>query len=90
MDAEDTIAALGSLEATVLSPRRDIGPCGEVYKPALSAWILYLTSQGTKISYMYICSEKNQAESDRLPPKQGSFYEAILLAHYQIDSLEQW
>ena len=54
MDAEDTIAALGSLEATVLSPRRDIGPCGEVYKPALSAWILYLTSQGTKMAYMYV------------------------------------
>ena len=30
MDAEDTIAALGSLKATALSPRRDIGPCGEV------------------------------------------------------------
>ena len=37
MDAKDTIIASGSLEATVLLPRRDIGPCGEVYKPYLSA-----------------------------------------------------
>ena len=37
MDAEDTITVSGSLEATVLPPRRDIGPCGEVYKPSLSA-----------------------------------------------------
>ena len=45
--AEDTIAAFGSLGATVHPLRRDIGPCGEVYKPALSAWNRYLTSQGT-------------------------------------------
>ena len=37
MDAKDTITASGSLEATLLPPRRDIGPCGEVYKPYLSA-----------------------------------------------------
>ena len=36
MDAEDTITASGSLEATVLPPRRGIGPCGEVYKVSLS------------------------------------------------------
>ena len=32
------------------SPRRDIGPCGEVYMPALSPWNRYLTSQGTKMA----------------------------------------
>ena len=54
MDTEDTITALGSLGATVHPPRRDISPCGEVYKPALSAWNWYLTSQGTKMAYMYV------------------------------------
>ena len=67
--------------------RRDIGPCGEVYKPALSALNRYLTSQGTKMAYMYV--QKKSGESDRLPPNEGSFYEAILRAHYQNDSLEQ-
>ena len=38
MKAEDTITASGSLRATVHPLRRDIGPCREVYKPALSAW----------------------------------------------------
>ena len=41
--------------------RRDIGPCGEVYKPALSALNRYLTSQGTKMAYMYVQKKKNQA-----------------------------
>ena len=54
MGAEDTITALGSLEATVLPPRRDIGPCGEVYKRCLSAWNRYLKSQGTKMAYLYV------------------------------------
>ena len=54
MDAGDTITVLGSLGATVLPPRRDIGPCGEVYKPSLSAWNRYLKSQGTKMAYMYV------------------------------------
>ena len=63
--------------------RRDIGP----YKPALSAWNRYLTSQGTN---MVTCMfRKKSGESDRLPPNEGSFYEAILRAHYQNDSLEQ-
>ena len=54
MDAEDSITALGSLGATVHPPRRDIGPCGEVYKPALPAWNRNLTSQGTKMAYMFV------------------------------------
>ena len=33
---------------------------------------------------------KKSGESDRLPPNEGSFYEAILPAHYKNDSLEQW
>ena len=33
---------------------------------------------------------KKSGESDRLPPNEGSFYEAILRAYYQNDSLEQW
>ena len=49
-----TITALGSLEATVLPPRRDIGPFGEVYKPSLSALNRCLKSQGTKMAYIYI------------------------------------
>ena len=88
MDAEDTITVLGSLGTTVLPPRRDIGPCGEVYKPSLSTWNRYLKSQGIKMADVYV-QKKNQAESNRLPPKQGAFYEAILLAQYQNDSLEQ-
>ena len=44
--------------ATVHPPRRDIGSCGEVYKPALSAWNRYLTSQGTKMAYMYVQKKK--------------------------------
>ena len=40
--------------ATMHPLRRDIGPCGEVYKPALSALNRYLTSQGTKMAYMYV------------------------------------
>ena len=63
------------------SPRRDIGPCGEVYKPALSAWNRFLTSQGTKMAYIF---RKNQAELDRVPPTQGALYEAILRSHYQM------
>ena len=59
MDAEDAITVLGSLEATVLPPRRDIGPCGEVYKPSLSAWNRYLKSQGTKMAYMYVQKKKS-------------------------------
>ena len=54
MDAENTITALGSLGATVLPPRRDIGPFGEVYKPSLSALNRCLKSQGTKMAYIYI------------------------------------
>ena len=54
MDAENTITALGSLGATVLPPRRDIGPFGEVYKPSLSALNRCLKSQGTKMVYIYI------------------------------------
>ena len=54
MEAEDTITALGSLGATVHPPRRDIGPCGEVYEQALSAWDRYFTSQRTKMVYMYV------------------------------------
>ena len=54
MDTEDTITALGSLGATVHPPRRDISPYGEVYKPDLSARNRYLTSQGTKMAYMYV------------------------------------
>ena len=61
MDTGDTITAFGSLGATVHPPRRDISPCGEVYKPALSAWNRYLTSQGTKMAYMYVQKKKNQA-----------------------------
>ena len=52
--AEDTITAFGGLRATVHPLIRDIGPCREVYKPALSAWNRYLTSQGTKMTYMYV------------------------------------
>ena len=37
MDAEDTITALGSLGATVLSSKRDISPFGEVYKPIFNS-----------------------------------------------------
>ena len=33
---------------------------------------------------------KKSGESDRLPPNEVSFYEAILRAYYQNDSLEQW
>ena len=47
--------------------------------PALSAWNRYLTSQGTKMAYMY---RKNQAGSDRVPPTQGALYDAIPRAHY--------
>ena len=54
MEAEDTITAFGSLGATVRPPRRDIGPCAEVYKPVISAWNRYLTSQGTKMTYIYV------------------------------------
>ena len=56
MEAEYTITALGSLQEPQSIPRsrRDIGPCGEVYKPALSAWNRYLTSQGTKMACMYV------------------------------------
>ena len=32
---------------------------------------------------------KKSGVSDRLPPNEGSFYEAILRAHYQNDSFEQ-
>ena len=42
------------------SPRRDIGPCWQVDKLALSAWKRYLTSQGTKMAYMYV-QKKYQA-----------------------------
>ena len=52
--AEDTITAFRSLRATVHPLRRNVGPCREVYKPVLSAWNLYLTSQGTKMAYMYV------------------------------------
>ena len=52
--------------------------------PALSAWTRYLTSQGTKMAYMF---RKNQAESDGVPPTQGALYEAILRAHYQMIGL---
>ena len=54
MEAEDTITAFGSLGATVHPPRRDIGPCAEVDKPVISAWNRYLTSQGTKMTYIYV------------------------------------
>ena len=40
-----------------------------------------------KMAYMYV--QKKSGESVRLPPNEGSFYEAILRAHYQNDSLEQ-
>ena len=50
MEAEDTITAFGSLGATVQPPRRDIGPCADVYKPVISAWNRYLTSQRTKMA----------------------------------------
>ena len=76
------------LGATVHPPRRDIGPCGELYKPALSGWNRYLTSRGTKIAHMYV-RKKKSGESDTLPPNEGYFHEAILCAHYQNDSLEQ-
>ena len=86
MEEEDTITAFGSLGATVHFPRRDIGPCEDVYKPGLSAWNRHLTSQATKMAYMF---RKKSGESDRLPPNEGSFYEAILRSHYYNDSLEQ-
>ena len=86
MEEEDTITAFGSLGATVHFPRRDIGPCEDVYKPGLSAWNRHLTSQATKMAYMF---RKKSGESDRLPPNEGSFYEAILRAHYHNDSLAQ-
>ena len=60
MEAEDTITAFRSLGATVHSPRRDTGPCGQVDKLALSAWKRYLTSQGTKMAYRYV-QKKYQA-----------------------------
>ena len=47
MDAdEDTIT---------LEPHcgRDIGPCRDVYMPALSGWSRYLTSQRTKMAYAH-------------------------------------
>ena len=70
------------------TPRRDIGPCGDVYKPALSAWKRYLTSQGTKMAYMYV-QKKYQANRMGFLQTKGRFCEAILRAHYKNDSLEQ-
>ena len=52
--------------------RRDIGPCGEVYKPALSALNRYLTSQGTKMAYMYV-QKKNQANRIGFHQMKGHF-----------------
>ena len=54
MEAEDIITAFGSLGATVHPARRDIGPCAEVYKPVILTWNRYLTSQGTKMTYIYV------------------------------------
>ena len=65
MDAdEDTIT---------LEPHcgRDIGPCRDVYMPALSGWNRYLTSQRTKMAYAH--------------KKSGGIgYEVIIHAHHQI------
>ena len=52
--AEDTLTAFGIFGATVHPLRLDIGPFGEVDKPALSAWSRYLTSQETKMAYIYV------------------------------------
>ena len=90
MEAEDTITAFGSLGATVHPSRRDIGPCAEVYNPVISAWNRYLTMQVKELRWHTYMFRKKSGESDRLPPNEGSFYEAILRAHYQNDSLEQW
>ena len=72
MEADDTITAFGSLGATVHPPRRDIGPCREVHKPALSAWKRYLKSQGTKMAYMYV-QKKYQVNRMDFPQTKGRF-----------------
>ena len=86
MDAEDRITALGSLGAKVLPPRRDIGPCGEVYKPSLLALNRYLKSQGTKMAYMYV-QKKTRRNRIGFHQNKGHFMKQF---SSQNDSLEQW
>ena len=88
MDIEDTITALGSLHEPQCIPRDEI-------LVLVGKFISQLYQPGTGISQVkelrwHTCMfRKKSGESDRLPPNEGSCYEAILRAHYQNDSLEQ-
>ena len=88
MDTEDTTTGLGSLHEPQWIPQDEI-------LIVVGKFISQLYQPGTGISQVkelrwHTCMfRKKSGESDRLPPNEGSFYEAILRAHYQNDSLEQ-
>ena len=89
MNTEDTITALGSLHEPQCIPRDEILVLvgkfiSQLYQPETGI------SQVKELRWHRCMFRKKSGESDRLPPNEGSFYKAILRAHYQNDSLEQW
>ena len=89
MEAEYTITALGSLQEPQSIPRDEILVLVEkfisqLYQPGTGI------SQVKELRWLACMFRIKSGESDRLPPNEGSFYEAILRAHYHNDSLAQW
>ena len=78
---EDTITALRNLGTTVHPP-------DDLLDLVENKFICQLYKPRTGISQVkelrWHMFRKNQGESDRLPPTQGTLYEAILRAHYQM------
>ena len=84
METEDTITAL----EPQCVPRDEILVLMEkfisqLYQPGTGS------SQVKELRCHTCMFRKKSGELDRLPPNEGSFYEAILRTHYQNDSLEQ-
>ena len=84
METEDTITAL---EPQCI-PRDKILVLVEkfisqLYQPGTGI------SQVKELRWLACMFRIKSDESDRFPPNEGSFYEAILRAHYHIDSLAQ-
>ena len=95
MDAEHTITALGSLGATVLSSKRDIGPFGEVYKPIYNSLEpgpqKSRNEDGIQL-YMYMHVQKKvRRKGIGFHQHKGNFINQFSSPmRYENDSLEQW
>ena len=89
MNTEDTLTALVSLHEPQCIPWDEILVLvGKFISQLYQPWTGI--SQVKELRWHTCTFRKKSGESDRLPPDEGSFYEAILRAHYQNDSLEQW